>query len=50
MHRELGVPPIDDPDCLLRCNKSLSRMGGTMRYVQADNRDFLLALVKKMEE
>jgi len=25
-------------------------MGGTMRYVQADNRDFLLALVKKMEE
>jgi hypothetical protein len=28
----------------LRYNKSFSRMGGTMRYLQADNRDFLLTL------
>ena len=26
--------------------KSFNRMGGTMRYVTADNRDFLLALVR----
>lgn len=40
-----GEPPMDNPDYYLRYNKSFNRMGGQMRYVQADNRDFLLALV-----
>jgi len=40
-----GEPPDDQPDYYLRFNKSFSRMGGTMRYAQADNRDFLLGLV-----
>lgn len=39
-----GEPPQDNPDYYLRYNKSFSRMGGTMRYLTADNRDFLLAL------
>jgi hypothetical protein len=39
-----GEPPEDSPDYYLRYNKSFSRMGGEMRYLQADNRDFLLAL------
>jgi len=33
----------------LRYNKSFNRMGGTMRYVTADNRDFLLALARGAE-
>jgi hypothetical protein len=40
-----GEPPLDNPDYYLRYNKSFSRMGGQMRYLTADNRDFLLALV-----
>jgi hypothetical protein len=39
-----GEPPEDNPSYYLRYNKSFSRMGGTMRYLQADNRDFLLTL------
>jgi hypothetical protein len=39
-----GEPPSDNPDYYLRYNKSFSRMGGTMRYLSADNRDFLLAI------
>jgi hypothetical protein len=39
-----GEPPETNPDYYLRYNKSFSRMGGTMRYLSADNRDFLLAL------
>ena len=39
-----GEPPMDNPDYYLRYNKSFSRMGGTMNYLTADNRDFLLAL------
>jgi hypothetical protein len=35
---------MDNPDYYLRYNKSFSRMGGTMHYLTADNRDFLLAL------
>ena len=42
-----GEPPEDNPSYYLRYNKSFSRMGGTMRYLQADNRDFLLALTHR---
>jgi len=44
----LGEPPEDDPAYYLRYNKTFSRMGGTMRYLQADNRDFLLALTRSL--
>ena len=43
-----GEPPEDNPAYYLRYNKSFSRMGGTMRYLQADNRDFLLALAHQL--
>ncbi len=39
-----GEPPMESPEYYLRYCKSFSRMGGTMRYLSADNRDFLLAL------
>ena len=39
-----GEPPADNPDYYLRYNKTFARMGGTMRYLSADNRDFLLTL------
>ncbi|MBN2287855.1 MAG: hypothetical protein JXQ83_00885, partial [Candidatus Glassbacteria bacterium] len=39
-----GEPPEHSPDYYLRYNKSFSRMGGTMRYLSADNRVFLPAL------
>jgi len=45
-----GEPPQDNPDYYLRYNKSFSRMGGMMRYITADNRDFLLALHHSLEE
>jgi hypothetical protein len=45
-----GEPPEDNPSYYLRYNKSFSRMGGTMRYLQADNRDFLLALLHALSE
>ncbi|MCA9211472.1 MAG: hypothetical protein KDB27_00270 [Planctomycetales bacterium] len=45
-----GEPPEDNPAYYLRYNKSFNRMGGTMRYMQADNRDFLLALTRSLEE
>ena len=40
---------MDNPDYYLRYNKGFNRMGGRMRYVTADNRDFLLALTKELE-
>jgi hypothetical protein len=40
-----GEPPLDDPAYYLRYCKTFSRMGGTMRYLSADNRDFFLALL-----
>ena len=40
-----GEPPEDNPAYYLRYNKSFSRMGGEMRYLEIDNRDLLLALV-----
>jgi len=44
-----GEPPEDNPSYYLRYNKSFSRMGGTMRYLQADNRDFLLTLTHMLD-
>ena len=43
-----GEPPETDPSYYLRYNKSFSRMGGHMRYLQADNRHFLLNLVAQL--
>jgi hypothetical protein len=43
-----GEPPEDDPAYYLRFCKTFSRMGGTMRYLSADNRDFLLALYQRL--
>ncbi len=45
-----GEPPEENPAYYLRYNKTFSRMGGTMNYLQADNRDFLLTLVKQLGE
>jgi len=39
-----GEPPQTDPAYYLRYLKSFSRMGGIMKYLSADNRDFLLEL------
>jgi hypothetical protein len=39
-----GEPPQDDPAYYLRYCKTFSRMGGSMRYICADNRDFFTAL------
>ena len=44
-----GEPPTDNPGYYLRYCKTFSRMGGTMRYVGADNRDFLLSLLRELK-
>jgi hypothetical protein len=44
-----GEPPSDNPAYYLRYCKTFSRMGGTMRYICADNRDFLLALLQELQ-
>ncbi len=44
-----GEPPEDNPAYYLRYCKTFSRMGGEMRYVQADNREFFLALLRELE-
>jgi hypothetical protein len=43
-----GEPSADNPAYYLRFCKTFSRMGGTMRYVCADNRNFLLTLLKEL--
>jgi hypothetical protein len=43
-----GEPPEENPAYYLRYNKTFSRMGGRMQYLQADNRDFLLALLQQL--
>jgi hypothetical protein len=43
-----GEPPLSDPAYYLRYLKSFSRMGGIMKYLSADNRDFLLAIYQKL--
>ena len=45
---EEGEPPMDNPAYYLRYCKTFSRMGGTMRYVSAHNRDFLLTLAQAL--
>ena len=45
-----GEPPMDNPAYYLRYCKTFSRMGGTMRYVCAHNRDFLLTLLQALQK
>jgi len=40
-----GEPPQDNPAYYLRYLKTFHRAGGRLRYIQADNRDFFLALL-----
>jgi len=42
--QKYGEPPATDPGYYLRYLKTFSRMGGTMKYLSADNRDFLLGI------
>jgi hypothetical protein len=43
-----GEPPMDNPAYYLRYCKTFARMGGTLRYLQADNRDFFLSLLRAL--
>ena len=43
-----GEPPRDNPAYYLRYCKTFSRMGGAMRYLCADYRDFLLTLCQAL--
>ena len=43
-----GEPPADSPEYYLRYCKTFSRMGGDLRYVTCDNRDFLLGLYSEL--
>ncbi|HSL86185.1 MAG TPA: hypothetical protein VK861_04570 [Bacteroidales bacterium] len=43
-----GEPPPDNPAYYLRYNKTFSRMGGAMRYIKIDTRDFLPALHREL--
>ncbi len=45
-----GEPPVDDPAYYLRYCKTFSRMGGTMQYLSMDNRDFLLSLLRELQQ
>jgi len=47
--QENGEPPQNNPAYYLRYCKTFSRMGGTMRYASADNRDFLLTLLRELK-
>ena len=43
-----GEPPADNPAYYMRSSKTFARMGGTMRSLTADNRDFFLALLHEL--
>lgn len=43
-----GEPPQTHPDYYLRFNKTFARMGGEVRYLAADNRVFLPALLARL--
>lgn len=45
-----GEPPMDNPAYYLRYCKTFNRMGGTMKYLSADNRDFLISLYKTLRK
>ncbi len=45
-----GEPPMTDPAYYLRFLKTFNRMGGTMNYISADNRDFLLSLYRELAQ
>jgi len=45
-----GEPPQDNPAYYLRFCKTFSRMGGRMTYTSADNRAFLVALLRELEK
>jgi hypothetical protein len=45
-----GEPPATSPAYYLRYCKTFSRMGGTMRSLRADNRDFFLSLLRALRE
>ncbi|GAB1483021.1 hypothetical protein MASR2M78_18370 [Treponema sp.] len=44
-----GEPPQDNPAYYLRFCKTFSRMGGRMSYTSADNRSYLVALLRSLE-
>ena len=44
-----GEPPEANPAYYLRYLKTFNRMGGEMKYLSADNRDFLLASYQKLK-
>ncbi len=44
-----GEPSQDNPAYYLRYCKTFSRMGGRMSYVSADNRSWLVALLRNLE-
>lgn len=46
--QQAGEPPPDNPAYYLRYCKTFSRMGGELRYLSADNRDFLLSLCQAL--
>lgn len=43
-----GEPPMDNPAYYLRFCKTFSRMGGRMSYCSADNRSWLVALLREL--
>ena len=45
-----GEPPEDKPEYYLRYNKTFSRMGGTLRTLSLDNKQFFLALLQELEK
>ena len=45
-----GEPPMDNPAYYLRYCKTFSRMGGEMKYLSMDNRDFLLNLLQGLKQ
>ena len=43
-----GEPPANNPAYYMRYCKTFNRMGGEMRYLSMDNRDFLLAIYHQL--
>ncbi|MBQ3454624.1 MAG: hypothetical protein IJG25_07130, partial [Thermoguttaceae bacterium] len=45
-----GEPPQDNPAYYLRFCKTFSRMGGKMTYTSADNRSWLLEILRRLDQ